>query len=145
MSKSDISDYSRINLMDNTDLMINKIKKAKTDSSVIMGVEALDQDNNLKKVIIKERPEACNLIQIYSAVSELTAKKTLEDFEGKEFSTLKSSLSNVLVEKILPVGDEIKMIKDEKFLIQVLEDGAQIARKEAENNLKEIKNIIGMI
>ncbi len=146
MSKSDVSDYSRINLLDSTDIIVNKIKKAKTDSFEIMGPDDLDHNGNLKTSLVNERPEACNLIQIYSAISKITIGDTLKAFEGKEFRFLKDSLSEILVQKIVPIGEEInRMLKDESFLKNVLEQGAQKAKKDAEKNLQEIKNIIGFI
>ena len=72
MSKSDISDYSRINIMDSKDLIVNKIKKAKTDSSVIMGEEVLDESGKLSKEIISQRPEACNLLQVYLSLIHIS-------------------------------------------------------------------------
>ena len=67
MSKSDESDFSRINLVDDTDTISNKIKKAKTDSDSIMGLESLDSDGEFNKNIIVQRPEAVNLLNIFVA------------------------------------------------------------------------------
>ena len=146
MSKSDISDYSRVNLLDSKDLIVNKIKKSKTDSYLIMGEEALDEKGNFKKETIDQRPEACNLIQILSAMSENTLAKTVNTFEGKDFRKLKEELSEVLVQKITPIGKEIKkMLQDKIFLIKTLEVGGQKAKNDAEKNIKEIKKIIGLI
>ena len=146
MSKSDISDYSRINIMDSKDLIINKIKKAKTDSSVIMGEEVLDEAGNFSKEVINQRPEACNLLQIYSALSGVSVTETLKNFEGKEFRTLKEKLAEILIQKIFPIGVEIrKMLNEKSYLMKVLEEGAQKAKEQAEKNLREIKNIIGFI
>ena len=83
MSKSDISDYSRINLTDSADLIYNKIKKAKTDSNEIMGIEALDENGNIKSEILYSRPEAVNLLNIYSALADIEIKETLQNFQGK--------------------------------------------------------------
>ena len=146
MSKSDVSDYSRINILDNKDLIVNKIKKAKTDSNTIMGADALDERGVFKQEIINERPEACNLLQIFSAISEQSINKTLNTFEGKEFREFKEMLSEVLIQKIVPIGDEVeKMLKEESFLINILENGSEKASNQAYQNLKEIKNIIGLI
>ena len=146
MSKSDISDYSRINIMDSKDLIVNKIKKAKTDSSVIMGEEVLDESGKFSKEIISQRPEACNLLQIYSAISGASVTETLKSFEGKEFRVLKEVLAETLIQKIFPIGYEVrKMLNEENYLIRVLEEGAQKAKEQAEENLKELKNIIGFI
>ena len=146
MSKSDPSDLSRINLTDNKDQIVNKIKKAKTDSSVIMGEEVLDETGKFSKEIINQRPEACNLLQIFSAISEASIKETLKNFEGKEFRLLKDALAEALIKKIFPIGNEVrKMLNEENYLTEVLEEGAQKAKEQAEENLKEIKNIIGFI
>ena len=146
MSKSDASDYSRINLLDCKDLIVNKIKKAKTDSNAIMGEEALDEKGEFKKEIINERPEACNLLQIFSALSEHSVDKTLKIFEGKQFKDLKDTLSEIVIQKIAPIGNEVnRMLKEESFLIKILEEGSEKASIHADQNLKEIKNIIGLI
>ncbi len=146
MSKSDVSDFSRVNLLDSTDTIVNKIKKAKTDSLEIMDLQEIDDNGFLKNNIIHERPEACNLIQIFSALSDKSIYETLKIFSGKEFRLLKESLAEILVQKIVPIGKEInKMLEDERFLINILDEGAQKANADAEKNLKEIKNIIGFI
>ena len=146
MSKSEASDYSRINILDSKDLIVNKIKKAKTDSNTIMGEDALNERGVFKQEIINERPEACNLLQIFSAISEQSINKTLNIFEGKEFREFKEMLSEVLIQKIVPIGDEVeKMLKEESFLIKILENGSEKASNQAYQNLKEIKNIIGLI
>ena len=72
--------------------------------------------------------------------------ETLKKFEGKEFRILKEVLAETLIHKILPIGQETKkMLKEENYLVKVLEEGAQKAKEQAEENLKEIKNIIGFI
>ena len=122
------------------------IKKAKTDSSVIMGEEVLDESGKFSKEIISQRPEACNLLQIYSAISEASVTETLKSFEGKEFRVLKEVLAETLIQKIFPIGHEVrKMLNEENYLTRVLEEGAQKAKEQAEENLKELKNIIGFI
>ena len=135
MSKSDDSDYSRINLKDNKDLIDQKIKKAKTDTDLIPS----------KLVGLKNRHEATNLISIYSSINGVSLEKVLEEFGGKNFSTFKSKLIESVVEKICPIGQEIKkLLKDENYLGQILEKGAKRADLIAENNLKEIYKIIGL-
>ena len=98
MSKSDVSDYSRINLKDSADEIIKKIKKAKSDSEQI--------PDNLKS--LEEKPEALNLINIYSEISKLSLEKVLNEMSGKEYSYLKTKLSELLIQEITPVGKEIK-------------------------------------
>ena len=134
MSKSDPSDLSRINLTDTKDEIINKIKKAKTDSLPIPNEEQK----------LKDRPEAENLLSIYSSISSQTLSKTLEEFGGKNFSDFKSQLGDVLSSKISPISNEIKkLINDNKYLDNILEQGATKAEEMAEKKIKEMKKIIG--
>ena len=134
MSKSELSDLSRINLTDDKDTIINKIKKAKTDPLPLpSSVEEL-----------KERPEAKNLLGIYSSLVDTNLEKTVKDFEGKNFSEFKEKLSQVLVEKIDPISSEInKLINDKGFLDKILIDGHKKANNIASNKIKKIKEIIG--
>ena len=146
MSKSDLSQYSRINILDNKDDIKSKIKKAKTDSENIMGLEALDHNEQLIESVISNRPEAVNLIQIYCSCANIKIKDFLNLFEGKTFSIFKEELAEVLIEIITPIGDKVKkMLKDRQYIYKVLQEGAEVASDEANNNLKEIKKIIGLI
>jgi len=134
MSKSDESNYSRIDLKDSADEINKKIKKAKSDSSSI--------PDNLNA--LAEKPEAMNLISIYASLSEMSLDQALNEVKGKEYSYLKNKLSEVLVEKICPVGKEIKkLLEDRSFLEKVLKEGIEKAKVKAERNLKEIKNVVG--
>ena len=134
MSKSDESSYSRIDLKDSADEINKKIKKAKSDSSSI--------PDNLNA--LKEKTEAMNLISIYASLSEMSLDQALNEVKGKEYSYLKNKLSEVLVEKICPVGKEIKkLLEDRSFLEKVLKEGIEKAKVKAERNLKEIKNVVG--
>ena len=136
MSKSDESDYSRINLKDSADDIIKKVKKAKSDSSLI--------PDNLKD--LEKKPEALNLINIYSDVAETSLDKVFNEFKGKDYSYLKSKLSEVLVEAICPIGKEIKnLLEDKSYLEKVLKEGTEKASKLAVHNLKEIRNVVGFI
>ena len=144
MSKSDESDFSRINLVDDTDTISNKIKKAKTDSDSIMGLESLDSDGEFNKNIIVQRPEAVNLLNIFCSIENISKQKALELFSGKNFSSLKDALSESLISKIVPIGKEMKkMLYDKKYLESVLNKGAESAEEDARKNLLQIKNIIG--
>src|SRR6056300_269755 len=135
MSKSDESDLSRINLTDDSDLIIKKIQKAKTDSEPIS--ININEENN--------RPEAKNLINIFSALKNQKPIKTLEEWDGKQFSEFKKALAEILVDKICPIGKQIVKLKtDIKFLENILQDGRQKAEIIAEKNLKEIKSIVGI-
>ena len=135
MSKSDESDLSRINLTDDSDLIIKKIQKAKTDSEPIS--TNINEENN--------RPEAKNLINIFSALKNQKPIKTLEEWDGKQFSEFKKALAEILVDKICPIGKQIVKLKtDIKFLENILQDGRQKAEIIAEKNLKEIKSVVGI-
>ena len=134
MSKSDPSDLSRINLTDEKDLIVNKIKKAKTDPMPMP-----TKEENLEK-----RPEAENLLGIYSSLSNQTLEQSKKEFSGKNFSDFKEKLSDLLVEKIDPISKEIKkLLNDEKYLDNILFDGSQKADKIASKKIKEIKQLIG--
>ena len=134
MSKSDPSDLSRINLNDSVDQMVNKIKKAKTDSEPLP-----DNEKTLSK-----RPEAENLLGIYSSLSEQPISKTINEFSGKNFSEFKEKLSSLVVDKISPLSTEInKLLKDESFIDKILSDGAEKADEIAYKKVKNIKKIIG--
>jgi len=134
MSKSDPSDLSRINLTDEKDLIVNKIKKAKTDNMPMPTIE-----ENLEK-----RPEVENLLGIYSSLSNQTLDQSKKEFDGKNFSDFKEKLSDLLVEKITPISKEIKkLLDDEKNLDNILYDGSQKADKIALKKIKKIKQLIG--
>ena len=134
MSKSDPSDLSRINLTDSKDQIVNKIKKAKTDTLPLPSTE---------KDLIK-RPEAENLLGIYSSLSKLNLNDTINEFSGKNFSEFKKKLAELLVEKIYPISQEInKLQKDNTFIDSVLKDGAEKANIIASKKVEEMKKIIG--
>ena len=144
MSKSDESEFSRINLLDDKDTIRNKIKKAKTDSERIMGLEALEDNGEFKTDIVVKRPEAVNLLNILCAAENISKKEAVSMFSGKNFSDLKEGLSDSLISKIIPIGKEMKkMITDKKYLSSVLNKGAEVAEEDSKKNLLEIKNIIG--
>ena len=134
MSKSEISDLSRINLTDNKDQIINKIKKAKTDP-LPMPKTILELDKRL---------EAKNLIGIYTSLTNSTLEKTVESFMSKNFSEFKEKLSNLLVDKIEPISIEIKkLLNDHNYLNSILEEGAEKANDIASQKIKSIKEIVG--
>ena len=136
MSKSEESDYSRINLSDSVDEINKKIKKAKSDSEPI--------PDNLKS--LEKKPEALNLLTIYSELSENNLEKTLQDMAGKEYSFLKNKLTEILVNEITPVASEIKKLLDDKsHLKQILKNGSEKANIIAEENLKKIRDIVGLL
>ena len=134
MSKSELSDLSRINLTDKKEQIINKIKKAKTDSLPIPStVSELDQ-----------RPEARNLISIYSSLTDTSLEKSIKIFAGKNFSEFKENLSEVLVDKICPISIEIeKLLNEKSYLDQILIDGCQKANNIASKKIEKLHNIVG--
>ena len=136
MSKSEESDYSRINLSDSADEINKKIKKAKSDSEPI--------PDNLKS--LEKKPEALNLLTIYSELSKNNLEKTLQDMAGKEYSFLKNKLTEILVNEITPVASEIqKLLDDKSHLKQILKNGSEKANIIAEENLKKIRDIVGLL
>jgi tryptophanyl-tRNA synthetase len=136
MSKSEESDYSRINLSDSADEINKKIKKAKSDSEPI--------PDNLK--LLETKPEALNLLTIYSELTKNNLEKTLKDMAGKEYSFLKTKLSDILISEITPVSKEIqKLLEDKSHLKEVLKKGSEKANIKAEENLKNIREKVGLI
>ena len=134
MSKSEVSDLSRINLTDNKDSIVNKIKKAKTDP--------LPLPSDLKD--LEQRPEAKNLIGIYSSLTNSSLEKVIKIFEGKNFSDFKDNLSEVLIEKIEPISKEINKLMNEKdFLDKILLEGCKKANNIASDKVKKMQEIIG--
>jgi len=134
MSKSDSSDLSRINMTDTKDEIVNKIKKAKTDTD---SLPSTDKD-------IQKRPELENLLGIYSSIKKQTLLKSIDEFSGKNFSDLKQKLTEVVVEKFFPISNEInKLQKDPKFIDNVLQEGAEKAEEIANKKVQEIRKIIG--
>ena len=134
MSKSEISDLSRINLTDNKDAIISKIKKAKTDPMPL--------PSDIKE--LDKRPEAKNLLSIYSSLNDVPLEKTIKEFSGKNFSEFKESLIQVLVDKLEPISIEInKLMSDAEYLDKILDMGYEKANNLATNKIKMIKKIIG--
>jgi len=136
MSKSELSDLSRINLTDSEDLIVNKIKKAKTDP--------LPLPSDSKE--LETRPEAKNLLGIYSSLNNFSLDQTINEFSGKNFSEFKEKLSQVLVEKINPIANEIKKLNsDSEYLDKILLDGQKKANEYASSKLKNIHEIVGFL
>ena len=134
MSKSDLSDLSRINLTDNKDQIINKIKKAKTDP-MPMPININELENRL---------EAKNLLGIYSSLTNSTLKSSIETFAGKNFSEFKEKLSDELVNRIYPISKEInKLLGDKAYLDKILLDGVEKANLISSKKIDRIKEIVG--
>ncbi|WP_440675569.1 tryptophan--tRNA ligase [Candidatus Pelagibacter sp. HIMB1593] len=134
MSKSELSDLSRINLTDDRDAIVNKIKKAKTDP--------LPMPSSIEE--LNERLEAKNLLGIYSSLNNSTLHNTVENFSGKNFSEFKNQLSDLLVKKIEPISLEIKkLLNDQPYLDKILLEGVEKANLIASKKIDRIKEILG--
>ena len=134
MSKSELSDLSRINLTDDKDQIIIKIKKAKTDSLPMpLSIKELD-----------ERLEAKNLLGIYSSLTNSSLENSVKNFAGKNFSEFKEKLAEELVNKIEPISNEIKkLLGDKSYLDEILLDGVEKANSIASKKIERIKEILG--
>lgn len=136
MSKSDISDLSRINLTDPADDIARKIRKAKTDAEAIPSEEAG----------LKGRPEADNLIGIFAALADRPVASVLQEFGGGQFSRLKEALAELAVVKIAPIAGEMVRLRAEPGHVEaVLKDGAERASAIARPIMKETKKIVGFV
>ncbi len=135
MSKSDISDASRINLMDDKDQIFLKIKRAKTDQYPI--------PDNIDD--LENRPEALNLINIYASFSNKSVKEILTKFSGKGFSQFKEDLSDLIINDIGPITKEMNNLMNNKDeIVRVLIEGSNKAKDIASEVLYDIKKIIGI-
>jgi tryptophanyl-tRNA synthetase len=136
MSKSDPSDYSRINLTDDADTIAQKFRKAKTDPQALPSEVAG----------LANRPEAENLVGIYAALADKTEADVLNDFGGAQFSTFKAALIELAVAKLGPVGAEMKRLTQDPAQIDaVLADGAARAQTIAAETMKAVKDIVGFV
>jgi tryptophanyl-tRNA synthetase len=136
MSKSDPSDYSRINLTDDADTIAQKIRKAKTDPEPLPG----ETDG------LKERPEADNLVAIYAALTDSAPEDVLRQHGGSQFSGFKASLVDVAVAKLAPVADEMRrLMADPGHIDAVLADGSDRARAIASETMDAVKDIVGFV
>jgi tryptophanyl-tRNA synthetase len=136
MSKSDASDYSRINLTDDTDTIVLKLRKAKTDPEPLPdAVEGL-----------KHRPEADNLVGIYAALAEIPKAEVLRQHGGAQFSTFKPALADLAVEKLAPIAGEMRRLTaDPGYIDKVLIDGADRAATIAEKTMNGVKDVLGLV
>ena len=136
MSKSEPSDYSRINLTDDADTIAQKIRKAKTDP------EALPSEEEG----LKPRPEADNLVGIYAALNNTTKAAVLSEFGGAQFSTFKMALVDLSVAKLGPIGSEMKkLVQDPVYIDSILADGSARASTIAGETMKAVKDIVGFV
>lgn len=136
MSKSEPSDMSRINLTDSADDIAKKIRKAKTDSDPLP--QTMDE--------LADRPEAKNLVGIYSALSNTPSQDVLNEFAGQQFGAFKPALAELAVEKLAPINVEMRRLMDDpSYVDDVLSDGADRARVIAEQTMKEVRDIFGFL
>ena len=136
MSKSDPSDYSRINLKDDQDTIVKKIKKSKTADTTIP-----ISDDQINKI-----PEVSNLFNIFVGVTGLTKSELLSKYAGQNFSNFKSDLSDALIEKVCPIGNEVtKLMQDKNYLNQIMYEGAMKAREKSAIVLKDVYDIVGFV
>jgi tryptophanyl-tRNA synthetase len=136
MSKSDASDYSRINLTDDADAIAQKVRKAKTDPEPLPSEEKG----------LESRPEADNLVGIYAALKDITKADVLREFGGAQFSTFKSSLVDLSVAKLGPIGSEMKrLVQDTTYIDSVLADGSARAQALAAETMNAVKDIVGFV
>ena len=146
MSKSDPSDYSRLNMTDDADQVALKIRKAKTDPAPLPGPDALKADGSIDPAAEAARPEAFNLLGIYAALADKKLAAVLAEFEGKEFSFFKQVLTDLAVATLGQIGAEMKrLLADPAEIDGVLRDGAERARQLAAPVMAEVKDIVGFL
>ena len=134
MSKSDPSDLSRINLLDEADAIASKIRKARTDPEPLP--ETVDG--------LKDRPEADNLVGIYGALAGLTKAQVLERFGGQGFGVFKPALADLAVESLGPIGERMRrLMNDPAELDRILVKGAERARSVADPVVAETRRLVG--
>jgi len=136
MSKSDPSEMSRINLVDDADEIMRKVKKAKTDPEPLP----------IEKEGLEGRPEALNLVSIYAAVSGRSVEEVLAEFGGQGFGTFKPALGELLVETIAPLSARfVELKQDREALDAILAKGALKAREHAQATLASAYGALGLV
>jgi len=136
MSKSDPSDYSRINMTDDADAVALKIRKAKTDPEPLPATLAG----------LEGRPEAANLMGIYAGLADLTLDAVCARFGGRPFSDFKKELADLAVSVLTPIQDEMRrLLADTGAIDAALRDGAGRARALAAPILREVQDIVGFV
>jgi tryptophanyl-tRNA synthetase len=136
MSKSDPSDYSRINLTDDSDGIATKVRKAKTDAEPLPSETAG----------LEKRPEADNLVGIFAALNDVSREDVLREYGGAQFSAFKGALVDLAVAKLGPIGTEMKrLVADPGHIDAVLADGATRAEAIAAPNIAAVKDIVGFV
>ncbi len=136
MSKSDPSDYSRINLTDDAETIATKVRKAKTDP------EALPSEEKG----LEGRPEAENLVGIYAGLEGVTKAQVLSEFGGGQFSGFKAALVDLAVAKLAPIAGEMRrLLADPGHIDAILNDGADRAAAIAAPVMADVKDIVGFV
>ena len=136
MSKSDPSDYSRINLTDDADAIAQKIRRAKTDP--------LPMPDTLEDA--EKRPDADNLLGIYAALADREKDEIVREFAGRQFSEFKAALTELAVTKLGPIGAEMqRLMKDPGHVDGVLRGGAERARAIASPILADVHKTVGFL
>ena len=136
MSKSDESDYSRINMTDGADEIEQKIRKARTDPDPLP--ESAER--------LAERPEALNLVSIYAALEDIEIEQVIQEYQGQGFSTFKKALADLAVVRLGPVGSEMKRLTAEPGEIdRILADGADRAAQLSRPIVAEVREIMGFL
>ncbi len=136
MSKSDSSNYSRISLLDGSDEIVKKVKKAKTAD-----IPMPEKIEDIEKLV-----EVNNLLNIYSGFSGIKKFTLIDQYKGQNFSKFKTDLSDVLVDKINPIKKEIeKLIQNEDYLLSIMLDGRNKAAQVAKKTINDVYDIVGLI
>jgi tryptophanyl-tRNA synthetase len=146
MSKSDASDYSRINMTDDADTIAQKIRKARTDPALLPGEDALTPGGGIDPAALVQRPEAFNLLAIYAALADREPADALREFAGREFSHFKNVLTDLAVATLGKIGAEMKRLMGDPTEIDgVLAEGARRAREISAPILAETEEIVGFL
>jgi len=134
MSKSDPSDNSRINLLDDQDTIIKKVRKATSDSIAAI---YFDKEN---------RPEVSNLLNIFASLSEQKIETIVANYESKGFSEFKSDLAELISHKISPISDKMHdLLRNEDYLLEIMQKGTIKANEVANKTYREVKELMGFV
>ncbi len=134
MSKSDDSDYSRINLDDSAEIIQMKLQKAKSDS-----IEKIYYDED-------SRPEISNLINIFATLSNKTIVEIEQEYQNKKISAFKKDLAELIIAVLLPISQKIKnLLQDKSYIIETLTKGNKKAKEIASSTLQEVKDTVGLL
>ncbi|KJV80343.1 tryptophan--tRNA ligase [Rickettsia hoogstraalii str. RCCE3] len=134
MSKSDISDFARINLKDDNDLIHQKIKKAKTDHLSFVSYDK------------EARPEISNLVDIYRSLSEESLEKIIDNYQNQGFAKFKEDLAEIIITNLQPIRDKyLELMNDKEYLLKILRSGAEKARIRTSETVNEVKEQFGFV